>query len=512
MGREDHQLMHLLDAMRARLGGAGAAQTALTAAAAGVLLAVLTGTVLTLPAIMQLAVIGAVFAVALTFARPAMMITFYFLVRILMDLMWWIPGSIGSLNIMEMYTGGATVLAGALMVLHIRRAERHPALLPFLMYALVLTIGGMRNLEVRTGAEIFARYLSPFIVMFVITAQLDSRLKRRRFVVATTAVCIIPVMISLFHLANGQQYKFFLQGYYRLIGGYMNLHPHALSMVIIAALAGWWTLQVQDRRWKLFFLAYAGAAAACLYFTYVRTGIVALGIFTVVLLWVTGRKRALALGIVAVGVFVVLTPSMQDRFKDIAAILFPDDAIMDQAKIGSGRFRIWTAAVSGYLSRPFSDILLGLGIGKHFLLTREAFNPYAPAKGGFIDTHSDYLTMTFQVGPVATASYITMQAMVAWTSLQVWRRSPDRFSRQFAAFSLALVCGASAANVLSNAFINRITQSWVLWGTAGITFAEYLQLEREGLLDKTLPKMRIPWQRRSAGRQRPRGGGQPSQR
>ncbi|MEC8424233.1 MAG: O-antigen ligase family protein, partial [Myxococcota bacterium] len=468
--------------MRERLGAAGVAQGALTAAAAGLLLAVLTGAVLTMPTLIQLAVVGAVFAVALTFARPAMMITVYFLVRILMDLLWWIPGSVGSLNIMEMYTGGATVLAGALMVLHIRRSERHPALLPFLLYALVLTVGGLRNLEVRTGAEIFARYLSPFIVMFVITAQLDSREKRRRFVVATTVVCTIPVSISLFHLADGQQYRFFLQGYYRLIGGYMNLHPHALSMVIIAALAGWWSLQATDRRLQLAFLAYAGAATVCLYFTYVRTGIIALGIFTVVLLWMTGRRRTLALGIVAAGAFVALTPSMQDRFKDIAAILFPDDAIMDQAKIGSGRFRIWTAAIEGYLSQPFSDILLGLGIGKHFLLTREAFNPYAPAKGGFIDTHSDYLTMTFQVGPVATVSYITMQGMVAWTSLQVWRRSPDRFSRQFAAFSLALVCGASAANVLSNAFINRITQSWVLWGTAGLTFAEYLQLEREGRL------------------------------
>lgn len=491
--------MHLLDAMRARLGGTGLSETALVAAASGVLLAVLTGAVLTMPAIIQLAVVGAIFAVALTFARPALMITFYFLVRILMDLMWWIPGSIGSLNIMEMYTGGATVLAGALMVLHIRRSERHPALLPFLMYALVLTIGGLRNLEVRTGAEIFARYLSPFIVMFVITAQLDTRRKRRNFVIATTAVCVIPVLISLYHLANGQQYKFFLQGYYRLIGGYMNLHPHALSMVIIAALAGWWSLQVEDKRHKAGFLVFAGAAALCLYFTYVRTGIVALGIFTVVLLWITGRKRTLAVGAVVVALFVAATPSMQDRFKDIAAILFPDDAIMDQAKIGSGRFRIWSAAIAGYFNRPFSDILLGLGIGKHFLLTREAFNPYAPAKGGFIDTHSDYLTMTFQVGPVATISYITMQVMVGWTSFQVWRRSPDRFSRQFAAFSLALVCGASAANVLSNAFINRITQSWVLWGTAGLTFAEYLQLQREGVLQRKAPALRMPWRRPAMG-------------
>ena len=74
-----------------------------------------------------------------------------------------------------------------------------------------------------------------------------------------------------------------------------------------------------------------------------------------------------------------------------------------------------------------------------------------------------------------------MQFWVVRASWAVFKRSPDRFSRSFAAYSMALMIGATAANLLSNAFINRITQSWVLWGFAGVTFAEYLQLQREGL-------------------------------
>ncbi len=490
--------MQLLDTLRAHLGADDSRTTIVTAVLGGALLAGLTVSILTLPVFVQIAMLAGVFAVALTFARPALMVTTYFLVRILMDLMWWIPGSVGGLNLMELYTGGATVLLAALMALDFKKTERHPALAPFLVYALVLVIGGVRNLEIRSGAEIFARYLSPFIVMFVVTAQLDTREQRRRFVVWTTAVCVIPVVISLYHLATGQMNKFFLQGYHRLIGGYMNLHPHALSMVIIAALAGWWALQIEDPRKRVVMLGYAGAAALCLYFTYVRTGMVALSIFTVVLLAVTGRRRLLVGGVIAVALFIAVNPSMQDRFKDILAFALPSEEIMDRGKIGSGRFKLWSAAIGAYVTQPLSDVILGLGIGKHFLLTREAFNPYAPVKGGFVDTHSDYLTMTFQVGPIATLSYLTMQIMVFWCGLEVWRRSPDRFSRQFGAFSVALVCGASAANVLSNAFINRITQSWVLWGTAGVMFAEYLQLRAEGLLTPAPPTRWTPPRLRAA--------------
>ncbi len=457
------------------------------------LLAALTWAVLALPVAAQLGIVIGIAGSLFTLARPGLMVATFFMIRILMDLMWWIPGSIAGLNLMELYTGSATVLSAGLVLLHFKRVERHPALIPFIIYSMVLVIGGARNIELRTGAEIFARYLSPFIIMFAVSGLMKTREDRRRFIYAMTAVCAIPVAISLYQLARGQQYKFFLQGYYRLMGGYMNLHPHALSMVIIAALAGWWTLVASNRRTRVFFVGYAGAAALCLYFTYVRTGIVALGIFTSVLLWLTGRRRILVAGAIATAVFVSFTPSMQDRFKDILAVIFPNDAIMDQAKIGSGRFRIWGAAIGSYMSRPISDIILGVGIGNHFLLTREAFNPLAPAKGGFIDTHSDYLTMTFQLGPIATVSYLTMQAMVAWTSFEVWRKSPDKFSRQFGAFSFALVCAATAANVLSNAFINRITQSWVLWGTAGLTFGEYMQLEREGLLSGARFALRLPW-------------------
>ncbi len=473
--------MAILDAIKSQATRPGLRAELLTLGVGLLMLLVLTGAVLKLPVVAQFALVAGLSATLASIVRPALMITAWFLLRILMDLLWWVPGSVFSLNLMELYTGGITVLALGLIALRARQLQDHPCLPPFIAYCLVLVIGGVRNLEVRSAAEILARYLSPFVLMFAVSLLLDSRSKRRRFVIGATAVGLVPIAISLYHLARGQMATINIQGYHRLVGGYMNVHPHALMMMILGSLGVWWVLVEPDSRRRLLMLGYTGAAALCLYLTYVRTGLVSFVLVSSALMWITGRRRELSALVLVGVVFVIATPAMQDRFKDVLLFFFPNDDVLVRRKIGSGRIGIWTAAIGEYLRHPASDILLGLGIGKHWLLTRAATNPYAPAKDGFIDTHNDYLTMTFQVGPVAMLSYIAMQFWVVRASWAVFQRSPDRFSRSFAAYSMALMIGATAANLLSNAFINRITQSWVLWGFAGVTFAEYLQLQREGL-------------------------------
>ena len=85
--------------------------------------------------------------------------------------------------------------------------------------------------------------------------------------------------------------------------------------------------------------------------------------------------------------------------------------------------------------------------------------------------------MTFQVGPIATISYtMQLQAVKAgYGCIGVARPSCE-----WGAFTVGIVAGATVANMVSNAFINRVTVAWVLWGSAGVTFAEYLRLVDEG--------------------------------
>ena len=99
--------MRMYETLARHLPEQGRGKAALGAGLAGLLLAVLTGAIVSLPVVVQLAVVAGACAVLITLARPGLMITVFFLGRILMDLLWWVPGSFGSLNIMEMYTGGS---------------------------------------------------------------------------------------------------------------------------------------------------------------------------------------------------------------------------------------------------------------------------------------------------------------------------------------------------------------------------------------------------------------------
>jgi hypothetical protein len=299
------------------------------------------------------------------------------------------------------------------------------------------------------------------------------------------AVAGIPIVVSLLYLGRGQMNSYVLAGYARLKGGYQNLHSHALMMLCIAAMGlfhlhrAW--LQ-KNRRNLVIFGLYVLGAAICLYFTYVRTAQLALVAAAGVYLLVTRRTKLLLAGAV-VGLLLVLgSDTIQDRFKDLVLFFFPDDSVLARRKLGSGRMTIWTAAITAYFQAPIGDILFGLGIGKHWLLTRGAFNPYAIAAGGYVDPHSDYLTMTFQVGPIATLSYVAMQLQTVRAGIVVNRRSPDSLMRGWGAFTVALMAGATVANLVSNSFINRVTVAWVLWGSAGITFAEYLRLVEDGVV------------------------------
>lgn len=484
----DVEALLLIDRAKTRLQGER--RTILTLGLASTLFLVMSVAVMTLPPMAQIAlVLGAVGVVAF-FLRPADLLLAFFLGRVVLDLLWWIPGRVGSLNLMELFTGGVSGLAGVLVALELRKHERHPCMPAIIPYVVVLAFGGLRNLELRSAAEIMVRYLSPILILLLMTTLMDTRVRRRRVILALAAVAGVPIVVSLIYLARGQMNSYVLAGYARLTGGYQNLHSHALMMLCIAAMGLFHLHRAwlgRDRRRLVLFGLYVAGAMVCLYFTYVRTAQLALIAAVAAYLVVTRRTRLLLVGGVLGLVMVAGSETIQDRFKDLVLFFFPDDSVLARRKLGSGRMTIWTAAITAYFEASLGDILLGLGIGKHWLLTRGAFNPYAIAAGGYVDPHSDYLTMTFQVGPIATASYVVMQLQAVRAGVAVNRSSPDPLLREWGAFTVALMAGATVANLVSNAFINRVTVAWVLWGAAGLTFGEYLRLVDDGVIEPRGP-------------------------
>lgn len=449
-------------------------------------------TVLNLSWFVPLGFMGGIFGTIFFFIQPLLSLLGLVALRILLDLLWWVPGSIAGLNLLKLFSGAATVLSGTLFSLEFRRFERNPCIGAFLLFTVVLALSAARNINVMVGLEIAVRYLSPMMLLFLVGGFFQQERDTRRFMLMLLAVTCIPLVVSLYYLLTGQMSSVSLAGYNRLLGGYKSLRHHGMMMMLMAALGTFWYYQVHDRRRQILVLAYILGTLTCMYFTYIRTGLLAFAAFIGVFLYFSQRWRELYLAIGVAILGTVLSPEIQDRFKDLVLVFMIDenDVFSDSRKLGSGRIGLWGDSFRAYLRRPLGDILLGLGLGKHWILTQEAYNPFITVQDGQVDTHSDYLGMLYQLGPIALGAYLFMQVKIV---IYGWRlstmRTIDRFSRDLGALAAALSVAVFVTNTISNGFVNRTTLGWFFWSVAGLMFAAYnrTQREQEALHQQAIP-------------------------
>ena len=441
------------------------------------LLAGLGYTILNLDPLIPFGMLGGIFGALFFFIQPALSLLLFFAMRIVLDLLWWVPGSIAGLNLLKLFAGGAAALCGVLFALEFRRIERIPALNAFLLFMAVLGISAVRNLDLASGIELLARFLSPPMMLFLTAAFLHRRIDAERMLKLLIIICAIPLAVSLFHLATGQMNRHTLAGYNRLLGGYKNLRHHGMMMMLMASLAGFWIYQARDGRLKLVALGYAGAATMCLYLTYIRTGLLAFAAFIVSFLYISQRRRELGVVLAVGALATILSPEIQDRFKDIVLVftMGEEDMFGENRKLGSGRIGLWTDSFNEYLRQPLGDIILGLGLGKHWVLTQAAYNPFVIVQEGQVDTHSDYLGLLYQLGPIALGCYLMMQLRVLQLGFALARSRADSFIRDLGALAAALSIAVFVTNTISNGFVNRTTLGWFFWGIAGLALAAYVR-------------------------------------
>ena len=176
-------------------------------------------------------------------------------------------------------------------------------------------------------------------------------------------------------------------------------------------------------------------------------------------------------------------------------ILLGDRSVdYDIRDLGSTRVGIWLTALTEYTYYSLADKLLGLGANQHLALTAQFSHMYiAEAK----DTHNDYLSLLFQMGPFALIAYWAMQVQAIRYAIKLRRLTTDSFWRSFAALIIGLDLTQFWANSISNAFIHRTTIGWYFWGLVGVLFAEVKALEGAeeplplGRLLRKVPRFRM---------------------
>jgi hypothetical protein len=302
------------DRLRAALGTSLMRERTLQIGVGALLLLVLTLGVVKLSPVYVIGGLLALIGTVFFFARPEIGLYAYFAFRILADILWWVPVSFGGFSALEALSGGFTLLAAILYYLELRRVERHPVFGALLLYIFVLTLSAIRASDARDGAEIIARYMSPFLMMFIVTALFRDPQGWRRVMATFAWAGGIPVLISLYHLATGQMGGVSLAGINRLLGGYENLHNHAHAMLVLAAVYAFWFFVLPRGRLKVLAGAAMGAALLCLYLSYVRTALLGFAVFILIFALIERRWTLLGTLVVGGAALLAVSGTLRERF------------------------------------------------------------------------------------------------------------------------------------------------------------------------------------------------------
>jgi len=423
---------------------------------------------------MQVAVaVASVLLVVYFFTRPLFALFAVFLLRALLDLLWWIPGTIMGLNMMQLFSASVFVLVTTQLFLDLKRVQDHPCFKLLLAFVVLMVIAIARCDDIPRNLDSIVRYSSPFMLFFMVSIHFDKESHRTNLLKWIAIIGLIPVSVSLWYYAHGQMGQVELHGYNRLLGGYKNLHNMALMTLFFATIYIFWLWRAPNNFAALVFGAMAILVTFTLYKTYIRTGLLGMAVFMSVFLLAYKRYRTLAAVLVAGGLFIVLDASMQDRFGDFMLIFDTDRIALDKRKLGSGRWGIWTMSLGKYLQQSPWDLILGLGLGGQRAMTIDWVRLFH-ARHTTLDPHNDMLLVLFQLGPMGVLTYLGFQYQTVKYALKL-RNAPEStpFGQGLAVYVIALTATVFVTNCISNSFVHRTSPGWYYWCICGLMFAQW---------------------------------------
>ena len=453
---------------------------AIQLAASFILLVLLAG-VMFLVSPLQVAVsVAAILTVIYFFTRPTIALFSIFCIRGLLDLLWWIPGTIMGLNMLQLFSASVFVLVATQLFLDLKRMQTHPCFELFLGFLLLIVIAVVRCDSIVANLANIVRYTAPFILFFMVSIHFTERSSRRGLLYVIALIGVIPVVINLYHFSAGQMNQYTLHGYDRLLGGYKNLHNMALMTLFFTTIWILWMGQVRSWLVTSLLLIITGAAAFTMYKSYIRTSVLGLGVFVLALIFFHRRYRLLAASMV-LGFFAIMSsPEIQDRFSDIWLLFDNESLTLDKRAIGSGRWGLWTMSMAEYLRMPVWDQVLGPGLGQHLVLTLDFVRQFHTRKGFQLDPHNDMLLLLYQIGPFGVLIYLWMQWKVLKVAAEVRiLAAGERFATHLAAYASAMTVMVFVTNIVNNSFVHRTSPGWYYWCICGLLFAEYGHLKRK---------------------------------
>lgn len=411
--------------------------------------------------------------------RPTQTLLAAIVFRVFLDILWWVPFTVGGLNLSQIFSGAVFAMLVIIVLLRAPKLKEHPAAKwAFAMIGL-LTLATARAIELSADVDILVRYYTTPLMLLATVQVFDTAAIRRRLVWLMSVAALVPIGQSMYQLAAGAS-DYVLHGYLRLLGGYQNIHNHALVMMCFSLLFLAW-YQAGQRWWVRYgALAVAGACTVAIYYTYTRTGLLGWAVSVLAVLLVQKRYNLVGAAVLLGSIFVLMDPDVQARFADLLAVFDPNVESVDRRALGSGRWGLWSWSMAEYLSFPVADVLMGLGLGGHRLTTLDWSRSFSRV-GLTLDPHNDYLLLLYQMGPLGVVVYLGMLWVSFYAAWYVARNAQDLWARSYGAAVAGLSVGVLVTNGVSNSFLHRSAPGWYYWCFAGIVLAEYVEVRRQVL-------------------------------
>jgi len=436
-----------------------------------------------------------VFGISAFFYAPREVFFLVLFTRIQLDVFWWVPIKIGPLNLLAAFTGGVTVLGTILAIMRFSGdIEKHPSIQYFLGLCFFLVCGALRSYNTTIMIDEFFRMYSPILIIFLITSLFNKKGDWKRVFQLFFIASLFPILLSTYHLLAGQMSTIELDGVNRLYGGYHNLRNHALMMFIFSSCGVYFLFQSKSRKEKGLYGLYCLTTLCYIYLTHTRATLIIFAVFILLFLSLTQRRHLMLLAVGFAGLVIISNPSSLQRFSELSRLFtfFYDTSPqeVDLSSLGSGRFGLWNNSMQAYLDHSLPEIILGLGFGYHWILTRGAYNGFVLVEGGFVDTHNDMLRILYQIGPIGLLLFLIMIFQIIKTANWIRTHATNKAMRDAGAILIALSFAILINNVLSNGINSRTTFGWCFWALAGIAFIakrevlnERMQLQKEQQLE-----------------------------
>lgn len=259
--------------------------------------------------------------------------------------------------------------------------------------------------------------LLKFVAIYGLIVNTVESWRRLRLAVGATALAgIFPAAGALNNVRTGELAESGRTGW---IGIFANPNDLAYALVMLVPLVVGLALGARRFGWRLALWGLAALYAVATFFTYSRSGLLALGAVVVLcfMRWSRSwlRVPAAALAALAMAATVATYWTREEGFSDVLA-----DATLQE--------RVQTVRVGLAMFADFP--LLGVGPGCS-IVGWPLYAPPGTTTGGWLHTHNTFIQVLGETGLLGTLPFVFLVVLGLWTTRGLargWRRAgrPDR--------------------------------------------------------------------------------------